>query len=83
MEISAPIVLLVSRLVNLSGEICFRMLLGLLCGGLAPRYGRVCFVGCTALLSLWLGAQTVYFSLCTPGFPACQFKWGDLLQGKF
>ena len=39
------------------------MLLGLLCGGLAPRYGRVCFVGCTALLSLWLGAQTVYFSL--------------------
>ena len=39
------------------------MLLGLLCGGLSPRYGRVCFVGCTALLSLWLGAQTVYFSL--------------------
>jgi len=39
------------------------MLLGLLCGGLSPRRGRLWLVLCTAAVSLWIGAQTVYYSL--------------------
>ena len=36
---------------------------GLVCGGLSPRQGRVCLVLGTAVISLWIGSQTVYFSL--------------------
>ena len=39
------------------------LLLGLLCGGLSPRHGRKLLVVCTVVLSLWLGAQTVYYRL--------------------
>ena len=39
------------------------LLLGLLCGGVSPRKGRKLLVVCTVVLSLWLGAQTVYYRL--------------------
>lgn len=39
------------------------MLLGTLCGGVEDRLGRRLLVVCTALVSLWMGAQTVYYHL--------------------
>ena len=39
------------------------LLLGLLCGGISPKKGRVLLPVCTALLSLWLGAQAIYYHL--------------------
>lgn len=39
------------------------LLLGLLCGWPAPRRGRRRLVVCTSLISLWIGAQTVYYHL--------------------
>lgn len=39
------------------------MLLGALCGGVEDRLGRRLLVLCTALVSLWMGAQTVYYHL--------------------
>ena len=39
------------------------LLLGLLCGGVSPRRGRVLLVLCTGLASLWIGAQLVYFHM--------------------
>ncbi|MGI5962534.1 MAG: LTA synthase family protein [Lawsonibacter sp.] len=39
------------------------LLLGLLCGGVRTRYGRLLLPGCTILLSLWLGAQAIYYHL--------------------
>ena len=38
-------------------------LLGTLCGGAGPRLGPVLLVGCTAVLSAWMGSQTVYYHL--------------------
>ena len=38
------------------------LLLGLLCGGTGRR-GAVLLVVCTALISLWMGSQTVYYHL--------------------
>ena len=34
-----------------------------MCGSVAPRRGRVLLILCTLLVSLWLGAQTVYYRL--------------------
>ena len=39
------------------------LLLGLLCGGLPPRQGRVLLPLLTLLLSLWIGAQAIYYHL--------------------
>lgn len=39
------------------------LLLGLLCGGVSPRRGRVLLPACTALISLWLGSQAIYYHL--------------------
>lgn len=39
------------------------LLLGLLCGGVSPRRGRALLILSILLLSLWLGAQTVYYRL--------------------
>ncbi len=39
------------------------LLLGLLCGGVTPRWGRVLLPLCTALASLWIGTQVVYYHL--------------------
>lgn len=39
------------------------LLLGLLCGGVSPRRGRILLPVCTALASLWIGAQLVYYHL--------------------
>ena len=39
------------------------MLLGLLCGGVSPRLGRLLLPLCTALVSMWVGAQLVYYHL--------------------
>ncbi len=38
-------------------------LLGLLCGGVSPRRGRVLLPVCTAVISLWIGSQAVYYHL--------------------
>ena len=38
-------------------------LLGLLCGGVSPKKGRVLLPLCTGLLSLWLGSQAIYYHL--------------------
>lgn len=39
------------------------VLLGLVCGGVKERTGRWLLVLCTALLSLWMGSQIVYYHL--------------------
>ncbi|MBS7218765.1 MAG: sulfatase-like hydrolase/transferase [Oscillospiraceae bacterium] len=39
------------------------MLLGALCSGVRDRFGQRLLVLCTALISLWMGAQTVYYHL--------------------
>lgn len=39
------------------------VLLGLLCGGLPFRWGRILLPLCTAMISLWLGAQAIYYRL--------------------
>lgn len=39
------------------------LLLGLLCGGVSLRRGRVLLPLCTGLVSLWLGAQAIYYRL--------------------
>lgn len=39
------------------------LLLGLLCGSLSPRQGRILLPLCTALSSLWIGTQVVYYHL--------------------
>ena len=39
------------------------LLLGLLCGGVTPRRGRVLLPLCTALISLWIGSQLIYYHL--------------------
>lgn len=38
------------------------ILLGLLCGGVAPRKGRVLLPAMTLLLSVWNGAQSIILS---------------------
>ena len=38
-------------------------LLGLLCGGVSHRLGRFLLPLCAALISLWLGAQAIYYHL--------------------
>ena len=39
------------------------LLLGLLCGGASPKWGRILLPACTALASLWIGAQLVYYHM--------------------
>ena len=39
------------------------LLLGLLCGGIPIRWGRRLLPACTALISLWIGTQMVYFHM--------------------
>lgn len=39
------------------------LLLGLLCGGIPAKYGQVLLPICTILLSVWLGAQAIYYRL--------------------
>ena len=39
------------------------MMLGALCGGVEDRLGQRLLVLCTTLVSLWMGAQTVYYHL--------------------
>ena len=39
------------------------LLLGLLCGGVSPRRGQLLLPACTALVSLWLGSQAIYYHL--------------------
>ncbi len=39
------------------------MLLGLLCGSVSPRQGRALLPVCTTVLSLWIGAQAIYYRL--------------------
>ena len=66
------------------------ILLGLLCGGVAPRKGRVLLLAMTLLLSVWMGAQSIYyhlfktfltaFSLTKMGMVAGAF--GDMAVGK-
>ena len=39
------------------------LLLGLLCGSVSHRAGRLLLPACTALVSLWIGTQLVYFHM--------------------
>ena len=39
------------------------LLLGLLCGGIPAKYGQIALPVCTVLLSVWLGAQAIYYRL--------------------
>ena len=64
--------------------------MGLICGGIAPRYGRWMLVLCTAIVSLWLGGQMAYyhmfkafttiFSMTKLGMVATSF--GDMVGGN-
>lgn len=65
-------------------------LLGLLCGGVSPKRGRPLLLISTALLSVWMGAQSIYyrlfktfltvFSLTKMGMVAGAF--GDMAMGE-
>ena len=39
------------------------LMLGLLCGSVSPKRGRLLLPACTALVSLWIGTQLVYFHM--------------------
>ena len=39
------------------------LLLGLLCGGVSLQRGRILLPICTALVSLWVGSQLVYYHM--------------------
>ena len=39
------------------------LVLGALCGGVRRRWGPGLLVGLTALISLWMGSQTIYYHL--------------------
>ncbi|MCF2596833.1 LTA synthase family protein [Pseudoflavonifractor phocaeensis] len=52
-----------SALFTLLFTIPVALLLGLLCGGVSLRRGRVLLPLCTGLVSLWLGAQAIYYRL--------------------
>ncbi len=52
-----------SALFTLLFTLPIALLLGLLCGGVSPRRGRVLLALCTGLISLWLGSQAVYYHL--------------------
>lgn len=58
-------------------------LLGLWCGGMTPRKGRVCLVACTALLSLWIGSQSVYYHLFKTFLTAFSLTKMGMVAGAF
>ena len=39
------------------------LLLGLLCGSVPPRRGRILLAVCAALVSVWIGSQVVYYHM--------------------
>ena len=59
------------------------ILLGLLCGGVAPRKGRVLLLAMTLLLSVWLGAQSIYYHLFKTFLTAFSLTKMGMVAGAF
>ena len=59
------------------------ILLGLLCGGVAPRKGRVLLLAMTLLLSVWMGAQSIYYHLFKTFITAFSLTKMGMVAGAF
>ena len=59
------------------------ILLGLLCGGVAPRKGRVLLPAMTLLLSGWMGAQSIYYHLFKTFLTAFSLTKMGMVAGAF
>lgn len=59
------------------------ILLGLLCGGVAPRKGRVLLPAMTLLLSVWMGAQSIYYHLFKTFLTAFSLTKMGMVAGAF
>ena len=59
------------------------VLLGLLCGGVAPRKGRVLLLAMTLLLSVWMGAQSIYYHLFKTFLTAFSLTKMGMVAGAF
>lgn len=59
------------------------ILLGLLCGGVAPRKGRVLLLAMTLLLSVWMGAQSIYYHLFKTFLTAFSLTKMGMVAGAF
>ena len=59
------------------------ILLGLLCGGVAPRKGRVLLLAMTLLLSVWMGAQSIYYHLFNTFLTAFSLTKMGMVAGAF
>ena len=59
------------------------ILLGLLCGGGAPRKGRVLLPAMTLLLSVWMGAQSIYYHLFKTFLTAFSLTKMGMVAGAF
>ena len=59
------------------------ILLGLLCGGVAPRKGRVLLLAMTLLLSGWMGAQSIYYHLFKTFLTAFSLTKMGMVAGAF
>ena len=59
------------------------ILLGLLCGGVAPRKGRGLLLAMTLLLSVWMGAQSIYYHLFKTFLTAFSLTKMGMVAGAF
>lgn len=59
------------------------ILLGLPCGGVAPRKGRVLLLAMTLLLSVWMGAQSIYYHLFKTFLTAFSLTKMGMVAGAF
>lgn len=59
------------------------ILLGLLCGGVAQRKGRVLLLAMTLLLSVWMGAQSIYYHLFKTFLTAFSLTKMGMVAGAF
>ena len=58
-------------------------LLGLLCAAVPVRAGRVLLIVCTGLLTVWLGAQMVYYDLFQTLFSLFSVTMAPMVLGDF
>ena len=53
------------------------------CGGVAPRKGRVLLLAMTLLLSVWMGAQSIYYHLFKTFLTAFSLTKMGMVAGAF
>jgi len=59
------------------------MLLGLLCGGVGGKAGRVLLAVCSAAVTVWIGVQMVYFDLFKTCLSLFSLTMAGMVMGDF